>query len=198
LARVTAGAVIIGIYALEIVGGYTQIQRDQRKMQLISIFISMELKSTKEKLKYKQGLKAQCVALLRDRVDTARQSMEAAQESANNEGKSSAGDKYETGRAMSQIDRDRSAGQMDDAVQEMLRLQSIDSDRLYKEVNNGAVVMCGDAIYFIAIGLGAIHHEGQKVIVLSPKAPLSNLLRGKVKGDKVTFNGNNFEITDLF
>ena len=167
-------------------------------MQLISIFIPMELKDKKEKLKYKQGLKAQCIKLLRERVHTARQAMEAAQESANNEGKSSAGDKYETGRAMSQIDRDRSAGQMDDAIQEMLRLQSIDADRVYGEVANGAVVQCGEAIYFIATGLGSIIYEEHKVIVLSPKAPLSNLLRGKVKGDKITFNGKGFEITELF
>lgn len=158
----------------------------------------MELKSTREKLKYKQGLKAQCIKLLRERVDTARQAMESAQESANNEGKSSVGDKYETGRAMSQIDRDRSAGQMDDAIQEMLRLQSIDADKLYDDVANGSVVICGEAIYFIATGLGVITYEGHKVVVLSPKAPLSNLLRGKAKGDKVAFNGKTFEISDLF
>lgn len=158
----------------------------------------MEFKNTREKSKYKHGLKALCVSLLRERVDTARQAMESAQEAANNEDKSSAGDKYETGRAMSQIDRDRSAGQMDDAIQEMLKLQSIDSDRLYDAVTNGSVVICGEAVYFIATGLGSITYDGRKVIVLSPKAPLSNLLRGKVKGDIVAFNGNSFEITEIF
>ena len=160
--------------------------------------MAMKFKSTQEKSAYKQGLKAHCVSLLRDRIDTARQAMESAQESANNEGKSSAGDKYETGRAMSQIDRDRSAGQMDEAIQEKLKLQSIDSDRLYDAVTNGAVVICGESIYFIATGLGVIAYAGRKVVVISPKAPLSNLLREKVKGDKVTFNGNSFEITEVF
>ncbi len=158
----------------------------------------MELIKAEERMQYKKRLKAQCVALLRERIDTARQAMESAQESANNEDKSSAGDKYETGRAMSQIDRDCSAGQMDDAIQEMLKLQSLDADKLYEQVNNGAVVQCGDMVYFIATGLGVIHHEGHKVIVLSPMAPLSNLMRGKLKGDKVTFNGNDFEIKNVF
>ena len=158
----------------------------------------MELRSAEQRLLYKQALKSRCVDILRERVDTARQAMEAAQESANNEGKSSAGDKYETGRAMSQIDRDRSAGQMDDAVQDMLKLQSVDADRLYGEVNNGAVVICGDAIYFIATGLGVIEHQDRKVIVLSPMAPLSNQLRGKKKSETVAFNGKSFEITDVF
>lgn len=151
-----------------------------------------------DRLQYKQKLKARCIELLRERIDTARQAMESAQESANNEDKSSAGDKYETGRAMSQIDRDRSAGQMDEAVQELVKLQSVDADILYARVSNGAVVRCGDAVYFIATGIGVIEYEGHKVIVLSPKAPLSNLLRDKVKGDTVTFNAKSFEITDVF
>jgi hypothetical protein len=154
--------------------------------------------SSGDRLLFKQGLKAQCVAILRQRVDTARQSMESAQESANNEEKSSAGDKYETSRAMSQTDRDLSAGRMDEAIREMLKLQSMDAERLYSEVNNGSIVICGEVFYFIATGLGAIIYDGQKVVILSPQAPLSNMLRGKVKGDKLSFNGNNFEITDVF
>ena len=151
-----------------------------------------------DRLAYKRSLKDQCIALLNARIDTARQAMQSAQESANNEGKSSAGDKYETGRAMSQIDRDRSAGQLDEAVQDMLRLQSIDADRIYDQVANGTVIRSGDMIYFIATGLGVIQHDGHKVIVLSPKAPLSNLLREKVKGDQVTFNGKSFVIDEVF
>ena len=50
-----------------------------------------------------------CQAVVQQRIDTARHAMTAAQESANEEGKSSAGDKYETGRAMAQIERDRHA-----------------------------------------------------------------------------------------
>ena len=39
-----------------------------------------------------------------------------AQQAANEEGKSSAGDKYETGRAMMQIERDKAAQQLDEAL----------------------------------------------------------------------------------
>ena len=160
--------------------------------------MAMELITGRDKLKYKQGLKSQCVAVLRERIDTAREAMKAAQDSANNEEKSSAGDKYEVGRAMSQINRDRCAGQLDEATQELMKLQSIDTGKVYEKVNNGAVVVCRDTRYFIATGLGAISYEGYKVIVLSPMAPLSILLRGNVKGNKVTFNGKNFEITNVF
>jgi hypothetical protein len=158
----------------------------------------MEFITAEDRLLFKQKLKEHCVAILKERVETARQAMESAQESANNEGKSSAGDKYETGRAMRQTDRDLSAGRMDEAILELLKLQSIEADKLYNEIKNGTVVLCSDMTYFIAAGLGVINYEGRKVIVLSPKAPLSNLLRGKMKCDTVTFNENSFEITDLF
>jgi len=158
----------------------------------------MKLTTSEERLLFKQRLKARCVAILRERVDTARLAMESAQEAANNEEKSSAGDKYETGRAMSQTDRDLSAGRMDGAIQDMLKLQSLDAERLYNEVNNGAIIVCNETIYFIATGLGAISFDEHKVIVLSTQSPLSNSLRGKSKGDNGTFNGNSFEITDVF
>jgi hypothetical protein len=154
--------------------------------------------SDEEKLRYKLQLKAACEAVLKTRVDTARQAMEAAQESANSEEKSSAGDKYEVGRAMSQIDRDRSAAQMEEAMQDLLRLQGLDTSRLYPAATHGAVVLCGGGIYFIAAGIGSIDFAGEKVFVLSPLSPLAQALRDKTKNNTVTFNGRTFQIKDVF
>jgi hypothetical protein len=133
------------------------------------------------------------------RMTAASAAMEQAQESANNEDKSSAGDKYETGRAMSQIERDNAAYQLSVAVQDLNLLQTIDADRLYGTADNGAVIQTADAVYFIATGLGVVTTltEG-RVIVLSPKAPLSTTLRGKAKGDSFLLNGKTTAITDVF
>jgi hypothetical protein len=150
------------------------------------------------KLQYKQRLKAQCVALLSGRVAETRQAMDDAQQSANSEEKSSAGDKYETGRAMSMIDRDRNAKRLEEVVQELLLLQSIPAGALYEHVANGAVIGCGEKIYFIATGLGALNFEDHQVIVLSPWAPLANLLRGKKKGEAIMLNGIAMGIEEVF
>ena len=59
-----------------------------------------------EKIKFKELLKKECGFLLKNRSINSNSAMQDSQESANNQEKSSAGDKYETSRAMGQIDRD--------------------------------------------------------------------------------------------
>lgn len=153
---------------------------------------------TTDKLVFKNRLRAHCLALIQQRIDTATAAMAQAQESANSEDKSSAGDKYETGRAMSHIERDNFAYQLSVAIDDRNQFLGIDCERLYDKADNGAVVWSGELFYFIATGLGVLSFEGMKVVALSPKAPLSAALRGKAKGDSLTLNGKTIRITDIF
>ncbi|MCK7553750.1 hypothetical protein MKQ70_01525 [Chitinophaga sedimenti] len=54
---------------------------------------------------FKTRLKAAGELLIKDRIATTQLAIDNAQEAANNEGKSSAGDKYETGRAMGHLQK---------------------------------------------------------------------------------------------
>ncbi|MFC7667887.1 hypothetical protein ACFQT0_11175 [Hymenobacter humi] len=65
----------------------------------------------------KRALHAACQAFIQERIDAARTAMQAAQESSSSETKSSAGDKYETGREMANAERDRNAAHMQQAQQ---------------------------------------------------------------------------------
>ena len=158
----------------------------------------MKFSTKEEKLSYKNELKAICISILSERIDAARQAMNSAQESANSEEKSSAGDKYETGRAMSQRERDNYAARLEECQIEMNLLQSMDVSKIYDEVNNGAVMCCGDAIYCIATGLGIIPVSDSKVAVLSPKSPFAAAMRGKRVGEKAVFAGKDFLISEVF
>ncbi len=60
----------------------------------------------------KTRLLALCHNYVDQRITNSKQAMDDAQAAANEEGKSSAGDKYETGRAMAQIERDKAAQQL--------------------------------------------------------------------------------------
>ena len=64
----------------------------------------------------KKHLHERCLAIVQQRMCDAKEAMDGAQQSANQEEKSSAGDKYETGRAMAQIARDQAAQQLDEAL----------------------------------------------------------------------------------
>ncbi len=69
----------------------------------------MSTKSLKEKLQFKEKLKDEAISIVQNRINSAATAMANAQESANSNDKSSAGDKYETSRAMGQLDRDMNA-----------------------------------------------------------------------------------------
>nr|GFD49124.1 hypothetical protein [Tanacetum cinerariifolium] len=66
-----------------------------------------------------------CLAYVQMRLVAARAGMAAAQESSNSETKSSAGDKYETGREMANQERDRHAAQLYEAQKLLADLQKI-------------------------------------------------------------------------
>lgn len=130
-----------------------------------------------------------CRAVVQQRVETARHAMTAAQESANEEGKSSAGDKYETGRAMAQIERDRHAHLLTDALTMAQDLARINVDKSYATVLPGSVVTTDRGVFFISIGAGKLLTDtGTAVFAVSPASPIAVALAGKTTGDRVTFN----------
>ena len=151
-----------------------------------------------EKLKFKQAVKKIGLAILEERVKTAQIAMQQAQESANQEEKSSAGDKYETGRAMSQNERDRNARQFELAKRELLYLQSLNVDVIYQSFEPGAVALCGEQYYFLSAGLGAVAIEQQKILWISPQAPLGLAMRNKRAGDSFEFKKNTVDIIAIF
>ncbi len=68
--------------------------------------------------------------------------MEDAQQAANGEEKSSAGDKYETSRAMGHLQKDMHARQLAEQAKELAALHAVNVDLLYDTMATGAVIEC--------------------------------------------------------
>ncbi len=151
-----------------------------------------------EKLAFKNKLKQWGLDLIRQRIHTATEAMDQAQEAANNEGKSSAGDKYETGRAMGHLQKDMYARQLAESVKELAALHAIVVDPLCREGRPGAFLQTDDVGFFISAGLGKQVVDGRTILFLSPLAPLAKLLAGKKAGDPVVFNHQTVGIQDVF
>jgi transcription elongation GreA/GreB family factor len=145
----------------------------------------------------KKQIIQECRRLLENRIANAKQAMNAAQEAANSEDKSSAGDKYETSRAMGQLARDMNAKQVAEAQAELNSLSKLTIDSLSKKVIVGSLVTTSQGIYLIAVGIGVIEIEYLKVIVLSSRSPLATMMMGKIQGDSFTFNNKTYEITTI-
>ncbi|NEU66064.1 GreA/GreB family elongation factor [Spirosoma agri] len=123
--------------------------------------------------------------------------MEAAQESANSESKSSAGDKYETGRAMAQIERDRYAHQLDVALAVEQELTRINSEKEYTVVQPGSLVTTNRGMFFISISAGKLNIDGKDVFAISPASPIGSALAGRRAGETVLFNKLVYEILSV-
>ena len=115
--------------------------------------------------------------------------MLAAQESANSNEKSSMGDKYETGRAMGQLDRDMHARQLAKLQEEFAKLLKINIDIKHQSAEIGALVQTENLYYWIAVSLGQIAIESTKIMVVSPLSPIANAMLHKKKGDSFDLNG---------
>lgn len=147
---------------------------------------------------WKRQIKETATAILEKRIAGSVLAMNQAQESANSEDKSSAGDKYETSRSMGQRDRDMYAGQLAQARQELAFLNNIDTEMLHENAGTGTVIFTGKLVFFIALGLGMADLNDRKIVFLSAQAPLAGVLKTKKKGSTFLLNGQELEILELF
>jgi len=147
---------------------------------------------------FKQKVFQFCKSILEQRILNAEQAMMNAQEAANSEDKSSMGDKYETSRAMGQLDRDMNAKQLVEAQTELNSLMKVNIEFKSDKVISGSIIQTNNDIYFIGAGIGVLEIDKQKVIVLSQKSPLAILFIGKKVGDEILFNAKKIEIKNIF
>ena len=135
----------------------------------------------------KSALHALCHTFIDQRIAAARTAMQAAQESSSSETKSSAGDKYETGREMANAERDRNAAHMQQAQQLQAELARISPDASCDTVRPGALVHTSLGVFYISISAGKL--EGHDVFVVSAAAPVAVALKGLRAGQEAVFNG---------
>ena len=121
-----------------------------------------------------------------------------AKESRDGDTKSSAGDKYETGRAMMQIEIDKFENQLQKTRVLQKELERINLDRTFNEAVMGSIVQTNTDFIFISIGLGRIVLNGQNYITISQASPLGQAIYNKKKGEKFSLNGRENDILGIW
>lgn len=131
---------------------------------------------------------------LDQRMQTSLDAMNAAQESANGESKSSAGDKYETSRAMGHLDRDMHARMYQQTREERKLIERIDESVIFKKGALGAFISTAMGDFFLSVSIGQVKIDEKPIMIISPQSPIGALLMGKMVGDKFNFRGKEAEI----
>ena len=146
---------------------------------------------------FKQKTYHQFQQLLADKISTLHQQLNELKESTANETKSTAGDKYETARAMLQIEQDNIRHQLQEALEQQTRFSSVDRKETNQEVVQGCLVRTNRGWLLLSVALGKTIIEGIPVIALSPQSPLGKELMGRKPGDKISINGFDYIIEEI-
>ena len=132
-------------------------------------------------LDIKKALYIQCCAIVNEKIEYAQQGMDAAQEAANKEGKSSMGDKYETGRAMMHLEKDKRAMQLVQVAKMKKALDLMKVNKELDEIQFGSLVKTRSANYFLAVSIGQLKVNEEHYLATSPLTTIAQLLRGLLK-----------------
>ena len=146
---------------------------------------------------FKESLLSHCQHLVDDRILRAKNLISEAQEAANQDAKSSMGDKYETSREMMALEMRKASEQLQEASKLKKVLGSIQPNTGLNVVNIGSLVSTSIGDFFVSVSLGKVNVEQREVFVLSAVSPLGNMLMGLQAGDQFVFNTQRVKIKSL-
>ena len=146
----------------------------------------------------KEKLLALCVQYVNEKIYVCTEAMKNAQNAANEEDKSSAGDKYETGRAMMQIERDNAAVQLEEALKLKRTLSLIGASESNQVVSLGSIVITKTFKAFVAVGPGKLNVDGEDYYIVTPTSPLGKILFGLKEGMEFTINNKSNTVLEIF
>lgn len=148
--------------------------------------------------KTKEYLYAQCHRWVDEKINLAKNEIESVQASANEETKSSAGDKYETGRAMAQLEVEKNSTQLAAANKMKQALNAFSPETHSITAIPGSLVHTNQGWFYISISVGKITIEGKPYTCLSLASPLGSKMSGQSKGDSFHFNRLDYSIIEVY
>ena len=145
----------------------------------------------------KQELVKILVENLDKRISEIEVAIASAKESRDNESKSSAGDKYETGGAMMQIELENNGRQLEKTRLAKQDLEQLNVQEPHTLVSQGSLVHTSQGIYFLSIGFGKLELAEQSYYAISLASPIGQALKNAKVGDTVSFQGKVLKILEL-
>ncbi len=146
---------------------------------------------------FKQKIKQHHLVLLQDKIDVYEDMISGLSKDAQNDAKSSAGDKHETALSMMHLEQEKLTNKLKETIVLKEILEKIDDSKNSTTIALGSYVTVNSMQLFISAALPKISIEGVTVLSVSPQSPLGSQLMGKKQGDIVNVNGTSFAISKI-
>ena len=134
---------------------------------------------------------------LKSKIAIAESALASAKASRDNETKSSAGDKYETGRELMQFEMDKQSGQLNQLKLLQGELAKINRQQPLQQAGFGSLIGTNQGNYLLSVSLGKVKVGTTSCYALSLMSPLGKVLLGKSVDDSFTFQGKELTIQSL-
>ncbi len=138
------------------------------------------------------------VELIQHKIEEANLQIGHLKNAASEDTKSSAGDKYETGREMVQQEINKTKGLLKDYKIHLELVQSLSLKDNTETVRKGSVIYTSKYVFYISVSVGGFLVEGKNVFAMSEKAPLAQEIMGKNQGDLIRFNGAEYQLEAVY
>lgn len=149
-------------------------------------------------IKLKQKVFNSYLTNVNEKIKLLHQSLEDLSISIMEETKNSAGDKYETARALLQTEQVNVAKQLNEANDQKTLLETIDLNLVSNKIIKGSLIQTNRGYFFMSVGLGKANVDNQLIIALSQAAPLGQKIFGLSVGDSTEVNGLKYIIQKIY
>ena len=145
-------------------------------------------------------MKSELLEIIHQKISEKIQKLEqliAETRASNNDTKSSMGDKYETSREMLQQEINNLQIQLNEHLKSQQILKNINPNP-HKIVTLGSLVETEKGMFFIAISLGELSFNQEKIFVISAESPLAKAMNGKKTGESFVVNNLSQIIKNIY
>jgi len=146
-------------------------------------------------LELKVKIYKRCIEKQKDLLENSKSAMDDAQKAANEYGPPK--DRYDSFRTQLLRKRDLYAEQYEKALKEYRHLEILNPEIKNNTVDVNTLVITNIQKFYVSIGLGKIDLPDGIFFVVSPLAPIFQSLRGKKKGESITFKGQHIEVVNV-
>ena len=146
---------------------------------------------------FKQKILSHYQLLLQDKIDIYQDLIYSLTEDAQNDAKSSAGDKHETTLSKLHIEQEKIANKLKEAIEQQAILSKLDITQVSNNVVLGSLVITNHLTVFVCTALPKITVDNQTVFAISPQSPLGVQLMHKTVKAEFLVNQVNYKILEI-
>ena len=155
------------------------------------------LKSS-DKFMDRKELKQLVLNTLNDQIENLQNQISSLSEDAQNDAKSSAGDKHETGLAMMHLEQEKLNAKLTEFFDMQHIALKLSEIKTIDKVVLGSIVKTNKTVFYVSVPIKPVNYKNTQVFCVSIHAPLIQSLLNKEVGAEVTFNNISHKILEIY